>query len=69
MWSVYYDDGHKILVIKKQLGDVNDCYAVMQDYLKEHNIKSYYTRTTTVDNETLWIDYGSHTKFFWFNKE
>ena len=31
---------------------------------KNHQFKSYYTRTWT-ENEKTWYDVGSYTEFFW----
>lgn len=38
-------------------------FAVMKQFLDDHNYKSYYTRTWEENNE-LWMDVGSHTEFF-----
>lgn len=38
-------------------------------FLKDHNFKSYYTRTWEVDG-AKWYDVGSHTEFFiWASAE
>ena len=41
-----------------------DVSKVIQDFLKEKNYKSYYTRTWESDNKT-WFDVGSYSEFFW----
>ena len=38
---------------------------VINDFLKQHNYKSYYTRRWYDEEEgCVWFDVGSHTEFF-----
>lgn len=43
--------------------DERDVNRRIQQFLDEHNYKSYYTRTW-VENGSKWFDVGSHTEFF-----
>lgn len=38
-------------------------FQYINQYLKDHNFKSYYMRFWNRDNQT-YIDYGSHVDFF-----
>lgn len=42
------------------------CFQIINNYLKEHDFKSYYKRITHIpERDELWIDFGSHTEFFY----
>ena len=41
----------------------DDVQLIINEFLKQHNFTSYYTRTWTV-GEQKWYDVGSHTEFF-----
>jgi hypothetical protein len=54
---------------KKSIGKadkIEDAWSIVFQFLKEHNFKSYYQRTTMVSDNTMWIDVGSHSEFFYF---
>ena len=46
-------------------GTESECLQIMQDFLDDHNFKSYYTRVWMVDPHTKQYDVGSHTEFFY----
>lgn len=54
-------NGERILLATNV--DQNAAFAIMHQFLDDHNYKSYYTRTWQEGNE-LWMDVGSHTEFF-----
>lgn len=46
-----------------------EVHREIQKFLKEHNFKSYYTRTWKTSEGTMY-DVGSHTEFFlWSNND
>lgn len=40
-----------------------EAWLAIQEFLSEHNFKSYYTRSWDTDEGTMY-DVGSHTEFF-----
>jgi hypothetical protein len=42
-----------------------DAYIEIQRQLDIKNFKSFYMRQTFLEEGTVWIDYGSHTHFFY----
>ena len=45
-----------------------DVLAIINQFLRDHNFKSYYKRTWKEGPDT-WIDVGSHTEFFIVREE
>ena len=43
-------------------------FKIIDDFLKEHNYKSYYKRTWKTDDKTICIDVGSYTEFFYIQE-
>lgn len=53
--------------VKRIIGECEtkkEAFKIIYDFLKEHNYKSYYTRTREIDENHTWVDVGSHTEFF-----
>ena len=46
----------------------DEAFKVINDFLTDHNYKSYYTRTWKKDDKTTVIDVGSHTEFFYIQE-
>ena len=46
----------------------DEAFKVINDFLTDHNYKSYYTRTWKKDDKTTIIDVGSHTEFFYIQE-
>ena len=43
-----------------------EAWRIINDFLKEHNYKSYYHRASFIDElNRYWIDVGSWTEFFY----
>lgn len=43
-----------------------EAWKIINDFLKEHNYKSYYHRTSFIEElNRYWIDVGSWTEFFY----
>ena len=56
---------------KRIIGTVKNeesAFKVINDFLDDHNYKSYYTRTWKKDDKTTVIDVGSHTEFFYIQE-
>ena len=43
-------------------------FKVINDFLDDHNYKSYYQRTWKKDDNTTVVDVGSHTEFFYIQE-
>ena len=46
----------------------DEAFKVINDFLTDHNYKSYYTRTWKKDDKTTVVDVGSHTEFFYIQE-
>lgn len=42
-----------------------EAYAFIQEYLDSIKYHSYYFRQSLIDDNTIWIDYGSYSHFFY----
>ena len=62
--KVYFENSEgKRRVIGENISTRQEVMKIIQDFLNEHNYKSYYTRVWYKDGLT-WFDVGSHTEFF-----
>lgn len=43
--------------------------SIIQEFLVEHNYKSYYTQVTLISETHRYYDVGSHTEFFEIKEE
>lgn len=43
-------------------------FKVINNFLDNHNYKSYYKRTWKKDDKTTVVDVGSHTEFFYIQE-
>ena len=46
----------------------DEAFKVINDFLTDHNYKSYYQRIWKKDDKTTVIDVGSHTEFFYIQE-
>lgn len=46
-----------------------EAFKLIDDFLYEHNFKSYYKRTWKRDDKTTIVDVGSYTEFFHIKEE
>ena len=46
----------------------DEAFKVINDFLTDHNYKSYYTRTWKKDDKTTVVDVGSYTEFFYIQE-
>ena len=56
---------------KRIIGAVENeesAFKVINDFLDDHNYKSYYQRTWKRDDKTTVVDVGSHTEFFYIQE-
>lgn len=63
--NVYFEANNQ----KKLIATVSSLYEAqqkMKEKIKNMNFKSHYTRVTFESDTRVWLDYGSHTKFFSF---
>ena len=59
----YTSDGHRKYL--SQVYDEQETMKIINNFLEEHNFKSYYTRTWyEKEKEEVWYDVGSHSEFF-----
>jgi uncharacterized protein with von Willebrand factor type A (vWA) domain len=54
--------------IDKEVKNIEEAFSVIKEYLESINFKSYYYRKNFLEDGTIWLDYGSHSHFF-FIKE
>ena len=58
--------GQKRIIGTAETND--EAFKVINDFLDDHNYKSYYQRTWKKDDKTTVIDVGSHTEFFYIQE-
>ena len=58
--------GQKRIIGTAETND--EVFKVINDFLIDHNYKSYYTRTWKKDDKTTVVDVGSHTEFFYIQE-
>ena len=46
----------------------DEAFKVINDFLTDHNYKSYYQRIWKKGDKTTVIDVGSHTEFFYIQE-
>ena len=52
---------------KKTIGKADNrdaAFKIIDDFLADHNYKSYYKRTWNIDDKTTYVDVGSWTEKF-----
>ena len=68
MITVNFSNGQGVARIIGRAKTVEDATSIINDFLKAHNYVSYYQRWWQADGKT-YIDVGSHSEFFWLDKE
>jgi hypothetical protein len=56
---------------KKEFGTfdtIEKAYEKIREYLESIGFKAYYYRQSFLEDNSIWIDYGSHTHFFYINE-
>lgn len=63
---LYFENSREERRIIGRATDENGIYKLINDFLDDHNYKSYYTRTwvNENDNKEKIYDVGSHSEFF-----
>lgn len=61
--NLYFIDSRGNYRILMANVEEHEAWLAIQVFLKEHNFKSYYTRSWDTDEGTMY-DVGSHTEFF-----
>ena len=59
------DGTHKKQENEVYFNTIHEVYDYIKAYLEKRGLKSYYFRQTQHDLNTMWIDYGSYTHFFY----
>ena len=49
-------------------GTESGAFKLINNFLADHNYKSYYQRTWNKDDKTTVVDVGSHTEFFYIQE-
>lgn len=60
-----YDTTKKI---KTYTATEEEAYDVIKTYLKDINVDADYYRQSFLDDGAIWVDYGSHTHFFYIKE-
>ncbi len=65
MTSIYFiDEANKSRKIG-EADNVDSVMSIIREFLEQHNFKSYYINTYTIDGNIKKYDVGSHTEFFY----
>ena len=63
-----YEEKRKLI---KECGSISEAFSEITKYLDKIKYKSFYQRISLPNsedgNKEIWIDYGSHTNFFYIN--
>lgn len=43
---------------------IKEAFVLINQFLSDHNFRSYYKRVCGTNENSIWIDVGSHTEFF-----
>lgn len=43
---------------------IEEAFVLINRFLLDHNFKSYYKRVCGTNENSIWVDVGSHTEFF-----
>ena len=68
MLNVIFENSKSQLRIIGTAETNDEAFKVINDFLTDHNYKSYYTRTWKKDDKTTVVDVGSHTEFFYIQE-
>lgn len=68
MYNVLFENskGQKRIIRTAETKDT--AFKVIDEFLDDHNYKSYYQRTWKKDDKTTVVDVGSHTEFFYIQE-
>lgn len=65
MFEVYFKNSSGNLRLIKEANNKEEIKNIIQDFLDEHNFKSYYWRMWYESEESYtYVDVGSHSEFF-----
>lgn len=62
--NLYFQNSQRKLRLIAEPTSDKEVYAVIKQFLDEHNYKSYYTRTWIDKRNIKWFDVGSYSEFF-----
>ena len=61
--KLYFKHSDGTTTLLSEYETFKESFAAINQFLSDHNYRSYYTRVSGSDDE-IWIDVGSHTEFF-----
>ena len=68
MLNVMFENSKAQLRTIGTVENEESAFKVINDFLDDHNYKSYYQRTWKKDDKTTVVDVGSHTEFFYIQE-
>lgn len=48
-----------------EVKNMKEALKAISEFLDSKNIQSYYFRLNQIDENKIWVDYGSHSHFFY----
>lgn len=48
-----------------EVKSMKEALRAISDFLDNNGIQSYYFRLNQIDENKIWVDYGSHSHFFY----
>ena len=68
MYNILFENSSGQLRIIGTVENEETASKVINDFLNEHNYKSYYSNCWNTDDKTTVVDVGSHTEFFYIQE-
>ena len=68
MLNVMFENSRGQLRTIGTVKNEESAFKVINDFLDDHNYKSYYQRTWNKDDKTTVVDVGSHTELFYIQE-
>ena len=68
MLNVMFENSKGQKRIISTVENEESAFNVINDFLDDHNYKSYYQRTWNKDDKTTVVDVGSHTELFYIQE-
>ena len=68
MLNVMFENSNGQLRIIGTVENDESAFKVINDFLDDHNYKSYYSNCWKKDDKTTVVDVGSHTEFFYIQE-
>jgi hypothetical protein len=62
--KLYFRHSDRRTTLLSEPETIDEAFVAINKFLKDHNFKSYYKRVCGTDDDSIWIDVGSHSEFF-----